>query len=85
MTEKVRENRLRRKAKRLGLWLKKSRAKVWSIHNQQGYMILDPYRNTILWGPDFGLTLDQVEYDLDGYEAELRKEENDSERLGTHE
>ena len=70
--DKVRENRLRRQAKRLDLSLVKSRAKRWSGQNKQGYMILDPYRNFILWGPNFDLDLDDVEELLNEYEEKQK-------------
>jgi len=72
MSEKARENRLRRRAKRLGLWLKKSRAKQWSLNNRMGYTLIDPYSNTCVWGPEFNESLTNIENDLDNYEAKLR-------------
>jgi hypothetical protein len=72
MENKVRENKLRRKAKRLGLFLKKSRAKYTSVDNWGGYMILDLYHNTIDYGERFDLSLDDVEKYLSEDEEELR-------------
>ena len=70
---KVRESRSRRHAKRLGLFLRKSKAKCWSLHNRGGYMIIDPYANTVVWGPDFEMDLAGVESQLTEYEAKLSK------------
>jgi len=71
--EKVRENYYRRMAKRQNLWLKKSRAKRWSVDNQLGYMIMDPYVNTIVYGVRFNLSLDEVAKFLEDYEQEIRQ------------
>ena len=59
-SDKARESKLRREAKKQGYVLKKSRAREWSVNNQQGYMIVNE-RNVIEAGSDFDLTLDQVE------------------------
>ena len=72
--EKVRENYLRRQAKRLGLLLKKSKAKKWSGNNQGGYMIIEAEKNFILWGDNYGLNIDDVEGFLNEYEEKLKKE-----------
>jgi hypothetical protein len=73
MFEKVRENRSRRKAQRLGLQLKKSRGKEWSIDNQLGYMIvLTQHDKTVYIGERYELDLDDVEAYLDEYEKKLR-------------
>ncbi len=72
MSDKVKENYLRRQAKRLGLWLQKSRAKKWSLHNQCGYTIIDPYKNTCVWGPDCQLDLNDVEQLLNEYEEKIK-------------
>jgi hypothetical protein len=69
-SEKVREIKLRRWATRLGLALHKSRARRWSVDNFQGYMIVDPYINTIVAGHRFDLTLDEVEAFLKSDEKE---------------
>jgi hypothetical protein len=70
--EKVREIRLRRWATRLGLFLHKSRARRWSINNNQGYAVTDPDQNMIVYGQKYELDLDQVEEFLNKYEANLR-------------
>lgn len=59
--DKVRENYLRRMAKRQGLELQKSKARKWSIDNHQGYRIIDPTVNRIEAGEKYNLTLDEVE------------------------
>jgi hypothetical protein len=61
MNEKVRENRLRRWASRLGLVLRKGRARHWNIDDHGGYMLVDAYQNYIVAGSRFDLTLDAVE------------------------
>lgn len=69
--DKVYENRLRRKAARLGLALRKSRARRLYLNNQGGYRIVDPYHNFIVAGERFDLSLEEVEAFLDDYEQEL--------------
>jgi len=69
---KVRENKARRWASRVGLTLRKSRAKQWSINNQGGYALLDSKGGYDVAGPNFELDLDDVEAFLSRYEAELR-------------
>jgi hypothetical protein len=59
-TDKARENYCRRVAKQQGLYLKKSRAKTWTINNRQGYMILGISTNIIQAGQYFDLSLDDV-------------------------
>jgi hypothetical protein len=59
--EKVRENKARRHAWRQRLILRKSRARNWSYYNQQGYMIIDFFRNFLVAGENFDLTLEDVE------------------------
>jgi hypothetical protein len=70
--EKVRENKLRRQAKRLGLWLRKSRARRLHLDDLGEYMLLDPRYNAVVAGERFDLGLDVVEAFLDQYEATLR-------------
>jgi len=69
--DKVKEDFYRRWAKRLGLFLKKSRPKRLHIDNQSGYMLIDPYINTICCGEEFDLNLEQVEALLADREKEL--------------
>ena len=68
--ERLRENRLRRRAQRLGLAIRKSRAQMLSLNNQGGYRIIDPYRNWIVAGERFDLDLDDVEEFLQSCEEE---------------
>jgi hypothetical protein len=72
--DKVHENRLRRKAARLGLALRKSRARRLHLNNRGMYRIVDPYRNFIIAGERFDLSLEEVEAILDDYERELYEE-----------
>ena len=66
--DKVAENRVRRQAKRLGLEVKKSRAKRTHLDNYGGYMIVDIYRNNIVAGEKYDLMLDDVQQWLNAYE-----------------
>lgn len=61
--EKVRENRLRRAAKRQGLMLVKSRRRDRRASDYGTYGLIDPNRNAwVAWrGGGFGMDLDQVE------------------------
>lgn len=68
MEEKARENRLRRKGGRLGIIIKKSRARNWSIDNRGGYMLIDAETNCVIDGSKFELDLDGVESGLDSLE-----------------
>jgi hypothetical protein len=70
---KVTENYYRRWAKRMGLFLKKSRGKRVSVDNRGGYMLVDIDTNTILHGEKFDLDLEQVENILETFEKELHK------------
>ncbi len=70
--DKVRENYCRRWAKRLGLVLKKSSAKQWSVNNRQGYMLI-AFNDIIEAGEKFDLALADVESFLSKREEELRK------------
>ncbi|MGI6225746.1 MAG: hypothetical protein ACOYJ1_05760 [Peptococcales bacterium] len=72
--EKVRENYLRRQADRLGWALRKSRAKKWSIDNQGGYMIIDPFTNSVVFGEKYDLDLKDVEKILNEQEEKLRNQ-----------
>jgi len=65
------EQRLRRKGKRLGLRVEKSRAMI-SSDNYGGFRIVDPDRNAVLHGEKFDLTLDDVDKALAEIEAGLR-------------
>ena len=59
--DKAREARLRRAGARVGYGIHKSRARNWSLHNQQGYMVYDIGMNAVLIGSDFDCDLDDVE------------------------
>ena len=69
--DKVRENRYRRWAKRLGLSLKKDKARNWSLDRQGGYMIVETNLNAIYYGQRFDLTLDEVAEILEEYERKI--------------
>ena len=71
MSNKVRENAARRKAKRLDLVLNKSRGRIWNFDNQLGYMICDLYGGYVIVGRRFELDLDDVEEYLNDYEKKL--------------
>jgi hypothetical protein len=66
--EKIRENRLRRAARRQGLMLVKSRRKDPRATDYGTYMLVNPNRNNtiVAYGlPDgYGLTLDKIEEQL---------------------
>ena len=72
MFDKVYENRCRRKAKRLGLFLVKSKARRWSVDDHQGYRIINR-QNGVEAGEKFDLSLGDVESILDDYERQLRR------------
>jgi hypothetical protein len=58
--DKARENKTRRSAKEQGYILRKSRARKWSIDNQQGYMVVNK-KNIVAAGSSYDLSLDEVE------------------------
>jgi hypothetical protein len=68
---KVWENRLRRQAVRLGLALRKSRARRLHLNDRGKYRIVNEYRNTIIAGERFDLELADVEAILDRIENEM--------------
>ncbi len=72
--EKVRENRLRRWASRLGLQLHKSRARSLNIDDYGGWMICDADNDLVVAGEKFNLSLENVEEGLAKTEAQLREE-----------
>lgn len=69
--DKVAENALRRQAKRLGLKLKKSSGKKFSIDNQLEYMIIDAEMNVVLAGPRYDLSFEEAKEWIDDYEKRL--------------
>ena len=71
VNDKVRENRLRRQAYRLGLMLRKSRARRIHLDDLGGYMLIDTQYNAIVGGDKFNLDLDGVEEMLDEREGSL--------------
>lgn len=79
-SDKVRENRLRRWAKRLGLELQKSRARKIHADDFGGWQVVDPYTDadgtpyaTVVAGPNYELDLDDVEKVLADQERTLRQ------------
>lgn len=71
---KVRENRLRRWADRLGLSLHKSRVRNVHFNDEGGYCLVDPYTNTLVEGVRFELSLDDVEWWLAETEKRIERE-----------
>lgn len=65
-TDKARELRLRRAAKRQNLNISKSRVRDPRAVLYQRWTIADPYTNTLVAGDRYGLTLDEVEAYLMG-------------------
>lgn len=55
------EQRLRRALVKQGFQLKKSRVRSTNVDNWGGYMIVNPYFNTIEAGVRYDLTLKEVE------------------------
>ncbi len=70
--KKVRENRLRRWANRLGLQFHKSRARRWSIDDRGCYRLARADGDLVV-GERFDLDLEDVEEWLAEYEARLRE------------
>ena len=69
MTEKAREQRIRRRLAKLDMVLHKSRGRI-SLDNFGGYMICDIHDNAVIDGSRFDLSLNDVEDFLDEAEAE---------------
>ena len=61
MSERQRECKSRRQLKKQGYCLRKSRVRYTHSNNLGGYMIIDPYTNTVVAGVRFELDLDEVE------------------------
>ena len=80
MVEKTRENRSRRKAKRLGLEVRKSRARKPNVSDLGGYQIVTA-KGRVVMGRRFDLSLTEVEDQLDELELELLLPELASEML----
>ena len=73
MVDKVRENRLRRMAKRLGLKLRKSRVRNIHLDDFGEYQLVHLIDNYLVAGQRWDLELDDVEVRLDRTEAQLVK------------
>lgn len=58
------DSRLRSRARRMGLALHRSRSAP-SVDNLGGYMVTDPTTNTVVAGPRFELTEEDVQRLLD--------------------
>ena len=71
--DKVRENRLRRWADRLGLILRKSRKRAVHAHDLGGYSIVT-LNNVLVHGSSYDLSLDGVENHLRNIEQKLAAE-----------
>ena len=61
MTDKVRENRLRRMAERQGLVLQKSRRRDPNALDFGGYWLIDAQMNVLVAGDEWGWDLDDIE------------------------
>ena len=71
--DKIREKRLRNAAKRQGYDITKSRTRDPRALDYGGYMIMDPYENTVEAGSGFSMTLSDVEKWLTSDEADIRE------------
>jgi hypothetical protein len=71
--DKVRENRARRWAGRLGYRLARSRARRLHINDRGAYMLIEEQRNYVVLGADYDADLDEVEAFLRREEEQLRK------------
>ena len=60
--DKSRLDTLRRRAKRVGMRLVKSRQRSTHLNNRGGLMLIDSYFNTVEAGVDYDLDLDAAEY-----------------------
>lgn len=69
LTEKNREQRLRRALNKVGYALHKSR-KSFSADNLGGYMVVDIYYNAVVAGSRYELDLDDVQEFLEVYLTE---------------
>jgi hypothetical protein len=74
MSEKVRENRLRRWAKRLGYRMERSRARKLHSNDFGEWMLVDAYTNTVVCGGRYDASLDGIEEQLSETQAALEKE-----------
>jgi hypothetical protein len=69
--DKARENRARRWAERLGVGLRKSRARRVRLHDHGGYQLRDLDRDEVMAGARHELDLAAVEEELRRREAAL--------------
>ena len=58
--DKVRENRLRRLAKRMGWRIERSRARILHLNDKGLYQVINDY-NSVIEGVDYDADLDRVE------------------------
>jgi hypothetical protein len=65
--DKSRLDTLRRRAKRIGLRLEKSRQRTLHLNNRGGLMLIDNYSNIARAGWDYDLDLDDAEYWIKHY------------------
>jgi hypothetical protein len=72
--EKTFENRQRRRAKRLGFVLQKSRVRTIHMHDFGQYRLVDPDSNGVVAGAEFDLGIDDVAALLDQVEQTLLEE-----------
>lgn len=72
--EKVRENRLRRMAHRLGLDIKKSRVRTVHVDDWGEYSVVDRETREVVAGEKHDLSLDRVELILKAKEELIRRE-----------
>ena len=56
----ISENALRHRARRLGLLVRKSRARQLGPNNRGGYRLVDPWQNAIVAGEHFDLCLAEI-------------------------
>lgn len=61
MSEKNKEQQLRRALYKMGYHLQKSLARNWSCDNQCGYRVTDAFNNAVVSGERYDLTLEDVE------------------------
>lgn len=71
--EKVWLNRLRRKAKRIGHKIRKSRVRIPSVFDMGGYQI-ETMKGRVVRGRRFDMSLDEVDEQLDELELEWFRE-----------
>jgi len=72
--QKVRENRLRRMAHRLGLEIRKSRVRTIQLHDWGDYSVLDRKSGEVVAGEKQDLSVDQVESVLRAIEDKIRRQ-----------